>query len=185
MQQVIFSHVEVAGLGGERAVAAVGAPLAIGLPVALERPRARGRLSLASADPGAPPLIDLNYASNPEDLRRLVEGVRLAWRIAHEPEIERHVTRVALLSEETLGSDEALASYVHATVATQFHPTGTARMGPADDPIAVVDQHCRLRGVENLRVVDASIMPTIPRANINLTCIMIGERMADWMQHET
>ena len=185
MQQVIFSHVEVAGLGGERAVAAVGAPLAIGLPVALERPRARGHLSLASADPGAQPLIDLNYASNPEDLRRLVEGVRLAWRIAHEPEIAHHVTRVALLSEETLGSDEALASYVHATVATQFHPSGTARMGPADDPMAVVDQHCRLRGVENLRVVDASIMPTIPRANINLTCIMIGERLADWIREET
>ena len=185
MQQVIFSHVEVAGLGGERAVAAVGAPLAIGLPVALERPRARGRLSLASADPGTQPLIHLNYASNPEDLRRLLEGVRLAWRIAHEPEIEHHVTRVALLSEETLGSDEALASYVHATVATQFHPTGTARMGPTGDPTAVVDQHCRLRGVENLRVVDASIMPTIPRANINLTCIMIAERLADWMQQET
>ena len=184
MQQVMFSHVEVAGLGGERAVAAVGAPLAIGLPVALERPRARGRLTLASADPGAPPLIHLNYASNSEDLRRLVEGVRLAWRIAHEPEIAHHVTRVALLSEETLGSDEALASYVHATVATQFHPSGTARMGPAGDPIAVVDQHCRLRGAENLRIVDASIMPTIPRANINLTCIMIGERLADWMQEE-
>jgi choline dehydrogenase-like flavoprotein len=92
---------------------------------------------------------------------------------------------VALLSEETLGSDEALAAYVHATVTTQFHPCGTARMGPADDPTAVVDQHCRLRGVENLRVVDASIMPTIPRANINLTCIMIGERLADWMQQET
>ena len=185
MQQVMFSHVDVASLGGKQAVAAVGTPLAIGLPVALERPHARGHLSLASRDPSVQPAIDLRYASNPHDMRRLVEGVRLAWRIAHEPEIARHVERVALLSEEMLGSDAAIAAYVRATVATQFHPCGTARMGPADDRMAVVDQHCRLRGVENLRVADASIMPTIPRANINLTCIMIGERVADWIREET
>jgi choline dehydrogenase len=184
MQQVIFSHVDVAGVGGEEAVAAVGTPLAIGLPVALERPHARGRLSLAGSDAAVPPVVELNFAADREDLRRLMEGTRLAWRIAHEPELARHVERVALLSEETVASDDALAAYVRATVSTQFHPCGTARMGPAEDPTAVVDQHCRVRGVENLRVVDASIMPTIPRANINLTCIMIGEHASDWMRAE-
>jgi choline dehydrogenase-like flavoprotein len=182
MQQVIFSHVDVAGIGGAQAVARVGAPLAIGLPVALERPRSRGRLSLSSADPRVPPVIELDFADDREDLRRLVEGVRLAWQIAHEPELVRHVDRVALLTEETLGSDEALAAYVRATISTQFHPCSTARMGPADDPMAVVDQHCRVRAVESLRVVDASVMPTIPRANINLTCIMIAEHVSDWMR---
>ena len=83
-----------------------------------------------------------------------------------------------------MGSDDALAAYVRATVSTQFHPCGTARMGPAGDPMAVVDQHCRLRTIPNLRVVDASVMPTIPRANINLTCIMIGEHVSDWMRDE-
>jgi choline dehydrogenase len=184
MQQDLFSHVDVASLGGERAVAAVGTPLAIGLPVALEHPHARGHLSLASRDPRVQPVINLNYASDPDDLRRLVEGVRLAWRIANEPEIAHHVERVALPSEETMSSDAAIAAHVRATVATQFHPCGTARMGPRDDPTAVVDQHCRLRDVENLRVADASIMPTIPRANINLTCIMIGEHVADWIREE-
>ena len=184
MQQVIFSHVDVAGIGGEKAVATIGTPLAIGLPVALERPLARGRVSLASPDPGVAPLIELNYAADPEDLRRLVEGVRLAWLIAHQPEITSHADHVAVLTEETIGSDEALAAYVRATVATQFHPCGTAKMGPLDDATAVVDQHCRVRGVRDLRVVDASIMPTIPRANINLTCIMIGEHVADWMRDE-
>jgi choline dehydrogenase len=184
MQQVVFSHVDVASLGGERAVAAVGAPLAIGFPVALERPHARGRLSLASPDPSRQPRIDLSYASDPHDLRRLIEGVRLAWRIANEPEMAKHVDRVALLNEDTLGSDAAIAAYVRATVTTQFHPCGTARMGPANDPMAVVDQHGRLRGIENLHVADASIMPTIPRANINLTCIMIAERVADWIRAE-
>ena len=184
MQQVIFSHVDVARIGGEQAVKAVGAPLAIGLPVALERPHSRGRLSLASRDPHVHPLVELNYTADPEDLRRLVEGVRLAWQVAHEPELARHVERIALLSDETMGSDEALRTYVRATVATQFHPCGTARMGPTGDPMAVIDQYCRVRAIPNLRVADASIMPTIPRANINLTCIMIGEHVADWMHDE-
>ena len=184
MQQVVFSHVDVAGLGGPEAVAAVGAPLAIGLPVALERPHARGRLLLASLDPRAQPLIQLNFADNPEDLRRLVAGVRLAWQIAHQPEITRHTDRVAMLTEETVSSDDALVAYVRATLATQFHPCGTARMGPPGDAMAVVDQYCRLRTIRNLRVVDASVMPAIPRANINLTCIMIGERVSDWMLAE-
>ena len=176
--------VDVAGLGGQQAVAAVGTPLAIGLPVALERPHARGRLELASTDPRVQPLIQLDFATDPQDLRRLVEGVRLAWQIAHQPEIARHTHHVALLSEETMGSDDALAAYVRATVSTQFHPCGTARMGPADDPMAVLDQHCRLRAIQNLRVVDASVMPATPRANINLTCIMIGEHVADWMRDQ-
>jgi choline dehydrogenase len=103
MQQVVFSHVDIPSIGGQRAVAAVGTPLAIGLPVALERPHARGHLSLASLDPRVQPRIDLNYASDPHDLRRLVAGVRLAWRIANEPEIAKHVDRVALLSEDTPG----------------------------------------------------------------------------------
>ncbi|MFL5966571.1 MAG: GMC family oxidoreductase [Gaiellaceae bacterium] len=185
MQQVIFSHVDIAAIGGAAAVAAVGTELAIGLPVALERPRARGRVSLTSSDPGVQPLIELNFAADPEDLRRLREGVRLAWEIAQQEELARYVEHVALLTDETVGSDDALAAYVRATVTTQFHPCGTVRMGPADDAMAVVDQHCRVRGIENLRVVDASIMPTIPRANINLTCIMIGEHAADWLRDGT
>ena len=184
MQQVVFSHVDVAGIGGQQAVAAVGTPLAIGLPVALERPHARGRLELANTDPRVQPRIQLNFAAHPEDLHRLIEGVRLAWQIAHQPEIARHVHHVALLSEETMGSHNALAAYVRATVSTQFHPCGTARMGPAGDPMAVVDQYCRVRAVPNLRVADASVMPAIPRANINLTCIMIGEHVSDWMRDE-
>jgi choline dehydrogenase len=185
MQQVMFSHVDVAGIGGQQAVAAVGTPLAIGLPVALERPRARGRLLLASTDPRVPPVIQLNFAADPEDLRRLVAGVRLAWQIAHQPQIARHTRRIALLTEETMSSDDMLAAYVRATVSTQFHPCGTARMGPPGDPMAVVDQHCRVRTIENLRVADASVMPAIPRANINLTAIMIGEHVSDWMRGKT
>jgi choline dehydrogenase len=73
-------------------------------------------------------------------------------------------------------------AYLRDMVSTIFHPVSTARMGPDGDAGAVVDQQCRVRGVEGLRVVDASVMPNIPRANTNLTCIVIGERVADWMR---
>jgi choline dehydrogenase len=79
-------------------------------------------------------------------------------------------------------SEDDIAKYVTQMVLSQAHPVGTARMGPDGDPGAVVDQYCCVRGVECLRVVDASVMPEIPRANINLTCIMIGERVAEWMR---
>ena len=184
MQQVMFSHVDVAGIGG-RAGGGDGGHAARDRAARRARTPANTRPAAAcETDPRVQPLIQLNFAAHPEDLRRLVEGVRLAWQIAHQPEIARHTHHVALLSEETVGSDNALAAYVRATVSTQFHPCGTARMGPPDDPMAVVDQHCRVRTVPNLRVVDASVMPTIPRANINLTCIMIGEHVADWMRDE-
>jgi choline dehydrogenase-like flavoprotein len=182
MQQVMFSHVDVAGTGGQQAAAAAGTPLAIGLPVALEHPRARGHLELASTNPRTPPRIELNLAADPEDLRRLMAGVRLAWQIAHQPQIARHTHHIAQLTEEAISSGDALAAYIRATVSTQFHPGGTARMGPPGDPMAVADQHCQVRAIENLHVADASVMPAIPRANINLTTIMIGEHVSDWMR---
>ena len=185
MQQVIFSHVDVAGIGGEQAVAAVGTPLAIGLPVALERPHARGRLDLVSTDPRVQPRIRLNFAADPQDLRRLVEGVRLAWqhrapardRPPHPPRrpaLGRHGRAPTRRSRPTFARPSRPSSIPAA-------PPGWAR---PPIRIAVVDQHCRVRTIPNLRVVDASIMPTIPRANINLTCIMIGEHVSDWMRHE-
>ena len=81
-----------------------------------------------------------------------------------------------------MNSDSALETFIRESCTTIFHPVGTAKMGPESDPVAVVDQYCRVRGVEGLRVVDASVMPNIVRANTNLTCIMIGERVADWMR---
>jgi choline dehydrogenase len=83
---------------------------------------------------------------------------------------------------EDLASEAALEDYVRRNVNTYHHPVGTARMGPDGDAGAVVDQYCRVRGVEGLWVVDASVMPNIVRANTNLTCIMIGERVADMMR---
>jgi choline dehydrogenase len=159
-----------------------GSPFVFMFLPSLQRPRSRGRLALASPDPCVQPTIVLNYLADPEDMRRMIEGVRLAWTAGRSPAIAAFTERAVILTDEAVASDEAMEAYLRDTVGTTFHPVGTARMGPDGDELAVVDQQCRVRGVENLRVVDASIMPTIPRANTNLTCIMIGERVADWMR---
>jgi choline dehydrogenase len=179
MQLWMGSHVDLTMFPDVQRM--VGAPLAPILLSALQRPRSRGRLSLTSADPHLQPKIELNYATDPGDKSRLVEGVRLAWRIARSPQIAPYIERV-LLDDPFPMSDAELVGYIFQTMMSQAHPVGTACMGPDSDAGAVVDQHCCVRGVEWLRVVDASVMPVIPRANTNLTCIMIGERVADWMR---
>jgi choline dehydrogenase len=159
---------------------------------ALQRPRSRGRLTLRSAKPADQPNIELNYLSDPEDLRRMIDGMRLTWRIAHQPAVAAglqgplHTLGDApqILDQVTVDSNTALADFIRNNCGTIFHPVGTAKMGQESDPMAVVDQYCRVRGVEGLRVTDASVMPNIVRANTNVTCIMIGERVADWMRAE-
>jgi choline dehydrogenase len=148
----------------------------------LQRPRSRGTLRLRSANPDVPPIINLNYLDDREDMRRMSDGVRLAWRLMHEGPLAPMLKEFVNLTPEVVKSESALESFIRDNSTTIFHPVGTAKMGPDNDPMAVVDQYCRVRGVEGLRVVDASIMPNIVRANTNLTCIMIGERVADWMR---
>ncbi|MGB0061369.1 GMC oxidoreductase, partial [Candidatus Binatus sp.] len=126
--------------------------------------------------------IELNYLADPEDMRRMADGVRLAWRLMHDGPFAATLKDFVNLTGEVVNSKPALETFVRDNCSTIFHPVGTAKMGPENDPMAVVDQYCRVRGVEGLRVVDASVMPNIVRANTNLTCIMIGERVADWMR---
>jgi choline dehydrogenase len=154
------------------------------LVASLQRPRAFGRLTLANADPHVQPRIELNYFGEAEDTRRLVEGLRICWQVANAPEVQALIEGVPGITEATMADPEALEQAARARAGTTFHPAGTAKMGPATDAMAVVDERCRVHGLEGLRVVDASVMPTIPRANLNLTCIMIGERVADWMRAE-
>jgi choline dehydrogenase len=149
----------------------------------LQRPRSRGRLRMRSANPDVPPIIELNYLNDPEDMRRMIDGVRIAWQLMHDAHLGPMIKEFVSLTAEVVNSDSALETYARDNCTTIFHPVGTAKMGPENDPMAVVDQYCRVRGVEGLRVVDASVMPNIVRANTNLTCIMIGERVADWMRH--
>ena len=87
-------------------------------------------------------------------------------------------------TDEDLASDDALDLWIRRNVGTARHVCGTCKIGPDSDPMAVVDQHCRVRGVRGLWVADSSIMPQVPRANTNATAIMIGERVADWVSQQ-
>ena len=150
-----------------------------GIGAVIQRPKTRGRLSLRSADPNDQPELDMQYASDPEDLRRLILGARLCWEIINSDAIAPFVGRILTPSAEVIASDHLLADYIRRTTSTTWHICGTCRMGRADDPLAVVDQQGSLFGVDNLTVADASIMPDIVSCNTNLTSIMIGERIAD------
>lgn len=138
----------------------------------------RGSISLASTDPREAPRIDLNFLSDERDHQVLADGLRVGWELSQAPKIRDLAERVVLLDDTVFDSDEAVRDYVTATVDPAYNPIGTARMGSADDPMAVVDQRCAVHGVQGLYVADASIMPSMIRANLNLSVIMIGERVA-------
>jgi choline dehydrogenase len=143
--------------------------------VALQ-PRSRGTVRLGSPDPLAPPLIDPRLVSDPADLELLVYGVRLARRILAAPAL-REWSGGELTPGVSATSDDALRDFVRANVHTIYHPVGTCRMGT--DAGAVVDSALRVHGVDGLRVVDASVMPTIPRGHTLAATVMIGEKAAD------
>lgn len=180
LQMFMVSHADLTEIPS--AMALVGAPTVFAVAVSLQRPRSRGRVSLVGPDPHAAPRIELNYLDDGEDMRRMVDGLRLAWRVAEHAAIRDSADRIAILTEEMMGVDEVVQGYLRMAVSTLYHPVGTARMGPADDAGAVVDQYGRVRGLDGVRVLDASIMPNIPRANTNLTCIMLAERAAGWLR---
>lgn len=156
----------------------------IALCPALQQPRSRGSIILTSADPRQAPKINLNMFSHPDDMRIVSEGMHIARSLLLRPELSAYIDRIVSPDEQTFSSAQGLAEYIRANCYTGYHPVATCKMGPEHDPDAVVDQHGRIRGVSQLRIADASIMPNIVSAPTNLTCIMIGERIADWMSEE-
>ncbi|MDQ3818873.1 MAG: choline dehydrogenase [Acidobacteriota bacterium] len=140
----------------------------------LIRPVSRGHISLRSSDPFDPPAIQPHYLKSETDLRKLVEGVKLACELAHAKPLSEF--RGAAVCEK-LGTDGEIVEHIRRTVETIYHPVGTCRMG--DDPLAVVDSEQRIHGIEGLRVVDASVMPEIVGGNPNAAVIMVAEKAAD------
>lgn len=155
------------------------AKVIFGVMVVHQRPESRGRLSLTSADPTAPPEIDLNFLATERDRQTLADAVRTCWRLLQSAGLQDSGERTIVLSDEMVEEDELLGHYVRLSLDSGYHPVGTARMGPADDPGAVVDEQLRVHGTDGLWVCDASVMPSIVNCNTNLTSIMIGERLAD------
>ncbi|QIS19605.1 mycofactocin dehydrogenase MftG [Nocardia terpenica] len=158
-----------------------GVPVIVGIMLVVQRPHSRGRLTLSSADPAAPPVIDLNFLASDHDVRLLTEGVRTCWEIANHPAVRGFGEEIVVLRQRAIGNDRMLRQYVITSLDSAYHPVGTARMGPGGDPGAVVDERGAVYGTRGLYVADASIMPNIVRANTNPTSIMIGERIAAWL----
>jgi choline dehydrogenase len=160
----------------------MGVPYMFMLFPALARPRSRGRVRLDPAAPQGPALVELCLLADPEDERRLVHGLRHVWELLHTEPLASRCARVLYPPAEAMAAEQGVAAYVRGAVQPIYHPVGTARMGTDGDAQAVVDAHGRVRGVEGLWVADASVMPTIPRVNTNLSCMMIGERIASWLR---
>jgi len=148
------------------------------LAVVLLRPRSVGTVTIRSADPEVLPAVDPRYLSDPggEDMATLLYGLRLARRVLAQEPLASFVER-ELQPGEHARSDDDLRAHVRAFSQTLYHPAGTCRMG--SDTSAVVDSQLRVRGVEHLRVADASVMPTLPGGHTNWPTVMIAERAAE------
>ena len=146
--------------------------------VCVLRPHSRGEVGLKSADPLAPPRIDPCFLSDERDAALLLEGAKLTRRIMEAPALQKY--RHKQLYPASSGSDAELMDHIRARADTIYHPVGTCRMGT--DSNAVVDSSLRVRGLEGLRVVDASVMPTLVGGNTNAPTIMIAEKAADMIR---
>jgi choline dehydrogenase-like flavoprotein len=145
------------------------------------RPTSRGTIRLRSADPAAKPLIAPNYLSTPEDRRVAADAIRVTRRLMKQPALERYRPE-EYLPGPGVGDDEASLARAAGDIGTTiFHPIGTAKMGLPSDPTAVVDERLRVIGLEGLRVVDASVMPTITSGNTNTPTLMIADKAAAMM----
>ena len=152
-----------------------------GITAGLQLALGAGELKLTSTDHKVQPFLNYNYYEEPFDLERMRKAIRLSAQLAEDPAFKDIVIERVTPTDEEMATDEALDRWLMQNTGTSHHISGTCKMGPASDAMAVVDQHCRVQGLEGLRVVDASVMPDVIRANTNATTIMIGERAADWI----
>lgn len=149
-----------------------------------QRPESAGHVMARSTDPFEAPIIQPNYLTVETDRRVLLAGMRLARRLLASRPLAPYYEREDFPGPDVQTDDELLGAAKERGTTT-FHPMGTCRMGPATDRSAVVDDRLRVHGLERLRVVDASIMPTIPSANINAATLMIAEKAADMILGRT
>ena len=157
-------------------------PIGVRMSSGIQLAAGAGELTLTSRDPNVQPQLDYHYAEDPFDQRRLRDLVHLCIKLGNHEEFKDIIGELIDPLDSDLVSDEALDDWIARKVTTSQHISGTCKMGPSSDSMAVVDQFGKVHGMESLRVVDASIMPDCIRANTNATALMIGERISDFIR---
>jgi choline dehydrogenase-like flavoprotein len=146
----------------------------------LMKPRSRGTVALQSSDPNDMPLVSPNLLKDPRDMNIMIDGQRYFRDVLQSGQLGKRIKTIIAPAEPDL-SDEAMAAHCRKFVKTNYHPSGTARMGAHDDPLAVLDSRLAVRGIENLRVCDMSAVPNITAGNTNAAAMMLGDRCADFI----
>jgi len=142
------------------------------------KPKSRGQVHIKSANRSDPPRIQFNYMQHPDDVAKWRNCIRLTREIIGQPAMDEY-RGAELQPGIKIETDEQIDAWVKDNVESAYHPCGTCKMGLVDDPMAVVDTECRVIGLERLRVVDASVFPTVTNGNINAPTIMVAERVSD------
>ena len=148
----------------------------------LEYPYSEGQLTLTSADVGVQPHLDFRFLTDPRDTERFRDAVRRTVAIFEHPAFADLLAERLSPTDADLADDDSLDAWLQQNAGIAGHTSVTCKMGPASDPMAVVDQYCNVHGLRNLRVIDAAVMPDIVRANTNATIIMMAERAADFIR---
>ena len=156
-------------------------PIGISMISALYLAEAAGEVKLQSTDPHVQPYLDYNLLGTEFDRERMREAVRLCVEIGEQSPYNEIIEELVAPTTEELADDEALTRFIMSCVGTSHHASGTCKMGPDSDEMAVLDQYGNVKGLENLKVADASNMPDCIRANTNVTSMIIGERVADFI----
>jgi choline dehydrogenase len=151
----------------------------------IPKSRSRGKVYLTSADPEVKPALDFRYFTDPDDYdaRTLVDGIKAAREIAKTQPLAGWLKREVAPGPEVV-SDEAISEYARKVAHTVYHPAGTCRIGAADDSLAVLDPELKVRGLEGVRVADASVFPTMPAVNPMIGVLMVGEKAADLIRSD-
>ncbi|MBT2490032.1 GMC family oxidoreductase N-terminal domain-containing protein [Streptomyces sp. ISL-96] len=152
----------------------------------IPKPRSRGRLFLTSADPAVKPSLDFRYFTDPEDYdgRTLVDGIRIAREIAKAEPLAKWLKREVCPGPDVT-TDEDISEYARKVAHTVYHPAGTCRMGASSDELAVVTPDLKIRGLEGIRIADASVFPTMPAVNPMIGVLMVGEKCAELLASTT
>ncbi|MGQ4810175.1 Oxygen-dependent choline dehydrogenase [Candidatus Entotheonellaceae bacterium PAL068K] len=157
-------------------------PLGISMVACIYLAVGAGEIRLTSTDPHEQPCLDYNFLQEPFDRERLREAVHICLELAEHADLRQIIENRVAPTEDDLRSEAALDEWLLKHIRTSHHVSSTCKMGPDADPMAVVNQYGEVHGLEGIRVADASIMPDCIRANTNVTCMVIGERIADFMR---